>query len=320
MSTVCDWAFQSAIGHLFGQLPPSVSAIRQIPRLILVPMQELALIPWHAARTVHQGNQVYALEVATFSYAASARQVVQSASRSPIALSGGGLVLGDPATGEDVPDLPSARTEALAIRDAYYPRARYLGRLPDGTSAPDGPGAADHVRAWLDTPPAGSVLHLACHGAVVTGVGQGDSSYLALANHTRLTAEEVVEALAGAGDADTASGVELAVLAACSTAVSGRGFDEAFTLGTALLTAGVGSVISAQWPVPDTETSVLMFMVHHFVREVGLPPAEALRAAQIWLLHREAPPMSMPLSLRGSVVQADASKVAAWAGFVHMGR
>ena len=320
MSRVCDWAFQTTIGLIFGHLPPSVGAVRKVPRLILIPMQELALVPWHAARTVHRGETLYALEVANFSYAASARQVVETARRGTVELRGGGLIVGDPDTGGREIDLPSARTEAMAIRDVHYPQARYLGRRSPGAAASDGVGAADEVRAWLAGPPAGSVLHVACHGAVATGIGQGDSSYLALANGSRLTAEELVEAIAGSGTVDATAKIGVAVLAACSTAVSGRGFDEAFTLGTALLTAGVGSVVSANWPVPDTETSVLMFMVHHFVREIGLPPAEALRQAQIWFLRGQAPPSSMPPSLRRSMVTMDASKVAAWAGFVHMGR
>jgi hypothetical protein len=320
MAKVCDWAFRTAIGIIFGQLPPSVGAIRRIPRLILIPMQELALIPWHAASTVHQGSTLYALEVANFSYAASARQVVETARRGAVELGGDGLIVGDPDTGGRAADLPFARTEAAAIRDVYYPRARYVGRRSDGTVASEGVGAADEVRAWLAAPPAGSVLHLACHGAVAAGIGQGDSSYLALAGGSRLTAEELVEAIAASGATDAAAKIGMAVLAACSTAVSGRGFDEAFTLGTALLTAGVGSVISAKWPVPDADTSVLMFMVHHFVREVGIPPGDALRAAQIWFLRGETPPSSMPPSLRQGMGLVDASKIVSWAGFVHMGR
>ena len=229
MSRVCDWAFQTTIGLIFGHLPPSVGAVRTVPRLILIPMQEPALVPWHAARTVHRGETLYALEVANISYAASARQVVETARRGAVELRGGGLIVGDPDTGGREIDLPSARTEAMAIRDVHYPQARYLGRRSPGAAASDGIGAADEVRAWLAAPPAGSVLHVACHGAVATGIGQGDTSYLALAGGSRLAAEELVEAVAGFGSVDATAKIGVAVLAACSTAVSGRGFDDAFT-------------------------------------------------------------------------------------------
>jgi CHAT domain-containing protein len=333
---MCDWAWQVVVGPLLGDLETALGAAGEgrpefsrdrPPRLILVPMQELALIPWHAARTVAgDGRAVHALELAVFSYAASARMVLDAAGRGTAVLSGGGLVVGDPDTGAAVADLPSARAEAGAIRDAFYQGARYVGRPSAIGAGVDGEGTAEQVRAWLKDPGPGAVLHLACHGAVQTDVGRGDSSYLLLARGSRLTAEELVDALAG-GAGDTENGIALAALAACSTAKSGRGYDEAFNLGTALLAAGVGSVISAQWPVPDAETSVLMFMLHYFVREHGMRPVDALRAAQLWFLGDREPPACMPQALRRRIlgvesvdVPSKSLDVLAWAGFVHAGR
>ena len=99
------------------------------------------------------------------------------------------------------------------------------------------------------------------------------------------------------------------------------GYDEAYSLGTALLAGGVRSVLCTQWAVPDEETSVLMFMVHHFVHSAGLPAWAALRQAQRWMLDpdREVP-ADMPTPLRSALDPEKLADVVAWAAFVHWGR
>jgi CHAT domain-containing protein len=138
------------------------------------------------------------------------------------------------------------------------------------------------------------------------------SAYLALAGG-RLTAEDLVEA-AGAD-------LRLVVLAACRSQVSGRGHDEAFSLSTAFLAAGASSVIGSLWPVPDDATSVLMFLTHHYLRVEGLPPGQALRRAQFWILDsgRGMPP-DMPRDLAAQAARIDPDDLTAWAGFTHLGR
>ena len=86
-----------------------------------------------------------------------------------------------------------------------------------------------------------------------------------------------------------------------------------------LLARGARSVVSAQWPVADSETSVLMFMFHHFLRVENLRPADALRAAQLWMLRDRRPPRSMPDALLTRLARVGEIRVAAWAGFVHSG-
>jgi CHAT domain-containing protein len=111
------------------------------------------------------------------------------------------------------------------------------------------------------------------------------------------------------------------VLAACNSGVSGRGYDEAFSIATALMLSGVPSVVSALWSVPDGATSAMMYMFHHYLRRHALPPRDALRAAQLWMLdpRRQAPP-ELPASLRDLLAHSDPADVVAWAGFFHQGR
>jgi CHAT domain-containing protein len=189
-----------------------------------------------------------------------------------------------------------------------------VGRTADGRTAGDGPGSGDDVAAWLADDGAGTVLHAACHGTVEVGTGSADTSYLLLAGGSRFAAEDLIRTAARR----RTRGIALAVLAACSSGVPGRGYDEAFSIATAFLTAGTRTVVSALWKVPDTTgTSVLMFLFHHLLRTRG--PADALRDAQLWMLDpgRDVPD-EMPASLRAGLDEP--ADVAAWAGFTHTGR
>jgi hypothetical protein len=280
-------------------------------RLVLVPMGDLARVPWQAAR--RPADHRYATELVAISQAVSARMLCRSADQRPVPPSLGGLVVADPGG----KPLVAARREALAIRQVFHPGARYLGRRPDGTTSPSGRGTTAEVRDWLTGKGGGvgGVLHLACH-AFVDVEDAKPAAYLVLADGKELFAEELVALLAQSPDR-----VDLAVLAACHSGVAMTGYDEAYSLGTALLAGGVRSVLCTQWAVPDEETSVLMFMVHHFVHSAGLPAWAALREAQRWMLDPgRTVPDNMPTPLRSVLDPEKLADVVAWAAFVHWGR
>ncbi len=316
LDSLCDWAWRAAVGPLIEKFLPTV--VRpdsgRPPRLVLVPMGDLARIPWQAAR---RRDGTYAVQLAAFSQAASARLLCRSASLAPVPPAPVGLVVGDPDTGGEAPDLVAARAEAYAVHRSFYPGARYVGRRVDGSTSRSGPGRAEEVRDWLanTSPGAGGMLHLACHGVINTDPAAA-TSYLLLADGGRLSAEELVE-LTGRST-DRALG--LVVLAACRTGQAINGYDEAYSLGTAFLAGGARSVLSAQWAIPDRATSVLMYMFHHHLVTGRLSVWEALRQAQTWMLDpdRSIPP-SMPEQLRRQLAPEELPHVAAWAGFVHFG-
>lgn len=322
LDSLCEWSWRAVMGpvlDLVGRHAPAPAG--RVQRIVLVPMGDLALVPWHAAREPVDGR-AYAVQRCSFSYAVSARMLCDSAHRPPVPVSSLGMILGDPdttdpANGHRAPALPAARAEAFAVRQAFYRAARYVGQRPDGSASPSGPGDRDAVIAWLTShqPGAGAVLHLACHGVTRADADDG-SSYLLLAGGNRLTAEELVGLLA---DRPHRS-IGLVVLAACRSGVSTRGYDEAYSLGTTFLAAGVRSVLSTQWSIPDGATSLLMFMFHHFLRAEGHPPRDALRRAQLWMLDpRRCPPDSMPPQLRGQLDDTEPADPTTWAAFVHSG-
>ncbi|EDY47575.1 hypothetical protein SSCG_00603 [Streptomyces clavuligerus] len=143
--------------------------------------------------------------------------------------------------------------------------------------------------------------------------GERRSSSLVLAGGD-LAAEELTEGGA------RCERLDLVVLAACRTSVSGHGYDEAYSLSTAFLVAGARSVIGSLWPVPDEATSLLMYMTHHYLSRERLTPGQALRRAQLWMLddRREAPP-GMPYRLQERIRRITSDDLTAWAGFTHLG-
>ncbi|GAB3430890.1 CHAT domain-containing protein [Actinophytocola sediminis] len=320
LAELCDWAWRAAIGPLLERYF-DIGERRREPRIVLVPMGDLARIPWQAAR---RADGTYATELAEFSYAVSARMLCANAAQSAVAPTATGLIVADPDTAAEGSELVEARTEAHALRRGPYQGARYIGRRPNGSTSPSGAGTATQVRQWLTDlgPAAGGMLHLACHGCYEVEP-TGTRAYLLLAPEqesaraSRLTAEEIVVLLADAAERR----IGLVVLAACHSARSVHGYDEAYSLGTAFLAGRVRSVLSTQWSVPDEETSALMYMFHHYRVADRLPARQALRQAQRWLLdkHRQ-PPAGMPARLISSVPEREQAAVLAWAGFVHYGQ
>ncbi|KIX77115.1 hypothetical protein SF12_15410, partial [Streptomyces sp. MBRL 601] len=130
-----------------------------------------------------------------------------------------------------------------------------------------------------------------------------------------LSAEELTDAVAA-----VPGRLGLVLLAACRSHVSGRGHDEAFSLATAFLVAGARSVVGSLWPVPDEATSVLMYLIHHHLRVDHMPPARALRQAQLWMLGAApALPPDLPPELAARAARVDRRDPRNWAAFTHLG-
>ncbi|MFF8616092.1 CHAT domain-containing protein [Streptomyces sp. NPDC015350] len=294
LERLCAWAGRAVMGPLLKELPGGPG---RPPAVVLVPMAELGAVPWHAARLpVRRGAPRYACHEAEISYTPSARLLCEVAGR-PSAGIRQALVVGDPTR-----DLYHAGKEAEAVFRTFYPDGEFLG---PGTATP----AAVLDRLGRQH---GGMLHLACHGEVRRG-GR-NSAYLKLSGGD-LNAEELTEGTARYRH------LELVVLAACSTNVSGHGHDEAYSLSTAFLVAGARSVLGSLWPVPDEATSVLMYMTHHYMRREGRPPGKALRDAQLWMLDEgRRAPAGMPADMAARVPLIDVADPTGWAGFTHLGR
>jgi CHAT domain-containing protein len=141
-----------------------------------------------------------------------------------------------------------------------------------------------------------SVIHFAGHA--VFDDTQPERSFLVLAGKERLSADAV-----GALDL---RGVRLVVLSACRTLPSREGRSDGIAgLSGALLSAGAGGVIGSLWQADDQLTQPLMLAFHRQFAQEGKNPAEALRQAQLVMLHSSDSARSSP---------------AAWAGFRYVER
>jgi hypothetical protein len=313
---ICEWAWDAAIGPLLGQFRPAGRGPGPL-RVALVPIGILGLVPWHAARRAGPGTPRYACADVIFTTCASARQLMEAASR-PRLMPGSGLAVfvADPIGADPLGALRGARREADAIRAALYPGAVYLGRSDRGPAS--GAGTPDEVLAWL---PGGTarvrpaVLHLGCHA---NAGASPEESRLVLAGGETLPVSRI---LAQARHRDSGAASGLVVLAACTSDLAIADHDEALTLASAFLAAGAAGAIGARWAVPDSLTALLMFMFHRYlVHDPGGGPAAALRAAQLWMLDPDkAIPPEMPAALANGS-RAAARKPYAWAAFTCHGQ
>jgi CHAT domain-containing protein len=158
------------------------------------------------------------------------------------------------------------------------------------------------------------MLHLACHAR--TGRSSA-TAHLGLAGANLLVTRILRQAHNRAAEAPGG----LVVLAACTSDLTERDHDEALTLTTTFLAAGAASVVGSRWEVDDIRTALLMVMFHHYLNGGNTQPADALRAAQLWMLDPDrAVPLGMPPVLADAATRSGLDDVLAWASFASHGQ
>jgi CHAT domain-containing protein len=251
-------------------IDPIRSQLAGVRELIIVPDRQLHALPF--AALWHAETQQYLAEEFTLRFAPSAAFSRGLAAGSPEQAA---LVIADPPTAA-YPPLPASREEALAIAAMY-----------DGATVLAGEAAtrADFVeRARRST-----LIHFAghansdataSHGALLFAGAGNDSGILGSSEVAQLRLEQS----------------PLVVLAACGT-LRGNPLHVAgmSSLSRAFLLAGARGVVGTLWEVDDDVSAVLFRSFHAHLR-AGMPPAEALRAAQIDALHSPDPRLRHPAS------------------------
>jgi hypothetical protein len=330
LGTLCDWAWEAVVGPVL----KATAGDREFrpagtgpPRLVLVPVGELGLIPWHAARHSQGGSAPrYACQDVIFSYASSARQFIEASHHSVRPWSQAPVLISD---GDK--SLAGASLEVSHLYTAYYSSGAVFGSVRGDLPA-HVPGAlaarAGDVLAALPhgSVPGASVLHIGCHGSVTVpvlgaslrlGPGPEDSECSVSVRDILRQARTVPPSAADAGGG-------IVVLAACLTDVTESDYDESLSLATAFLAAGSYGVVAARWAVPDAATMVFMAAFHQFLNRGNADPARALRDTQLWMLNpdREIPATwPDPLQERAARMAAFApGSSLAWAAFTYQGR
>ena len=138
------------------------------------------------------------------------------------------------------------------------------------------------------------IIHIASHFQFTPG--SMDDSFLLLGDGSHMTLAQIRTRL-------NFSSVELLTLSACETALgddvgSSHGA-EVEGLGALAQDAGARSVLATLWPVADASTAALMRALYEAHRDGHVDKAEALRQAQLALLHGTARAEGLPLAARG---------------------
>lgn len=178
---------------------------------------------------------------------------------------------GNPAlVSSDFEPLPEAELEAVFVGRRYL---RSQVRL----------GAEATKARFIDALMKYDEVHYAGH-ATNSALEPWRSALLLASPNGELTAREIVQL--------QAIKARLVVLAACSTAgdVSVEGSP---VLAHAFLVAGVPAVIGTLWDIEDGDSGPLMIAFHERLAK-GMAPAEALRDAQLSLLHSPRPEYRRP--------------------------
>ncbi|MGH3155913.1 MAG: CHAT domain-containing protein, partial [Streptosporangiaceae bacterium] len=328
LGALSGWAWQAAVGPVLGAIAGRDDGTQR--RIVLMPVGELGLVPWHAARRPGSDDR-YACQSAVFSYASSARQFVETARHRPRQWPQAPVLISDAGRGS----LYVTSAGIAHLCDAYYggaavfgdARDRIAGTVPGSPLATRADVLAALPRAGV---PGASLLHFGCHGRVqVPALGSslrlgGDEDDA----EARVEVRDILRQSRSRGASDQAATESggLVVLASCLTDVTEHDFDEALSLATAFLSAGAVGVVAARWSVGAAETAIFMNVFHQFLNDGHPHPARALYETQKWMLDPDrCVPDNWPKVLRDEAVMAgrpgypDLANPEAWAGFAYQG-
>jgi CHAT domain-containing protein len=132
-----------------------------------------------------------------------------------------------------------------------------------------------------------AVVHIASHFRFQPG--NDTQSYLLLGNGDHLSLAELRTS------ANLFGGVQLLTLSACNTGMGDGTEVEGF--GTLAQRQGAKAVVATLWPVADRSTSLLMQSFYqNWQSEPGITKLEALRQAQLEILHGSGKPGAAPIN------------------------
>ena len=243
----------------------------RIARLQIVPDASLRYVPFAA---LHDGQRFLAQQ---FSLSID---LAGSSARAQLPAEPRASATGTAAFGRSVGDsehaaLPGVQRELLAV-------ARHQGTL-----ALNDAFTASSLRTRLESRPA--VVHIASH-FIIDPAGE-DKSYLLLGDGLRLSLAELRQL--------PWSGVQLALLSACDSAVTvdaGHG-RELVGFASALLGAGVGNVVASLWRVSDGATAEWMEMFYAQQRgalQQRVGPKMLAGTQRDWLRRHVGTPLAHP--------------------------
>ncbi|WP_327697825.1 CHAT domain-containing protein [Streptomyces sp. NBC_00459] len=283
-------------------------------RVVLVPVGDLAFVPW-AAAVLDRGTP--AVDRLVMTTVCGARQFIAAAALPRVRADQDTLLVNGLTGGQA--DWAATGT----LHEAVYPEAT----VADATRA-TGPWL---LRQLSDAAHRFTVVDIAAH--LVADVTESWRARIELADGGLRIDQISALDLAGTAVDDRPPRGVCVSLACCASNVSLSRPDEGFTVASAFLAARAGAVIASLWPLTNATTGFLMAVFHYHLH-TGHEPAEALRRAQRWMRDpdRRAParfPEPLARAFEERVARFEASlrrkgdsmtSPAHWAGVVHLGR
>jgi CHAT domain-containing protein len=249
MNWIGEQVMQPVSAYLQTILPPGSP-------VILIPSDWLGLLPLHAAwqpDSTYPCGRRYALDEFTFSYAPSALALMRAQSQANAVSASGLLVVENPDQ-----SLRLSKPAAAAALDLFDHKLHLAMNA----------ATFEAVQEAINDYP---VLYFFTHG--VARFDDPLQSALTLADHPLRLADIFDLNIHRA---------RLAVLAACETGVPSdlSLLDEAVSLPSGLMQAGVPGVVGSLWTVLESSTAILMTIFFEQWRKGGLTAPAALRQAQ----------------------------------------
>ena len=250
-----------------------------IHQATFIPTGLLSFIPLHAAWTIDATcptGRHYALDDIHFTYAPNVKSLITAKAIADRIPADSILAIDNP---RNDPKLANSEKEINAAIESF----------PDRTVLRHAEATVEKVRSRLSE---AAIVHFSCHGK-------------AYVSETKIIDPETKEVLQILTPLDSClqmsdgnltlkdifalkltekGGIRLAILSACETGLQGiENADEAISLPTGLLQAGVAGAIASLWSVSDLSTMILLTRFYDFWRKENLEPSLALRRAQLWV-------------------------------------
>ena len=234
-------------------------------RITLIPTGYLSLFPLHATWTEDESNpkgRRYTLDDLQIFYTPNAKSLTAAQAIIDSVQADSILAVDNPRQ-----DLPNSEQEVQASTSTFS----------KPTVLRHDQATVEQVKAQL---PNVTIAHFSCHGTA--NLTNPLTSGLLMSDGLLILND--IFALNLADPEKGNQGLRLAILSACETGMTGtQNADEAISLPTGLLQAGVAAIIASLWAVQDDSTMLLLSKFYDLWRKDNLEPSQALREAQIWL-------------------------------------
>ncbi|MDZ8083170.1 MAG: CHAT domain-containing protein [Nostoc sp. DcaGUA01] len=256
-------------------MSPLINHLQQhnFQQATLIPTGLLSFLPLHAAwveDSTTPTGRYYALDAIDFTYVPNARSLSTAQEIAQRTFADSILAIDEPKHDGAKP-LPNSKREVQAAIATFQNSQIFTQEQ----------ATREAVLAAL---PHYKILHCSCHGKA--DLEAPLKSGLAMTGEAILTLRDLLDLKLVENNQ---GGIRVAILSACETGLPGIELaDEAISLPTGLLQAGVAGVAASLWKVSELSTMVLLTRFYTLWRDQHLEPSQALITAQKWL--RDAEP------------------------------